>query len=101
MNGTINSSLIYQQPTNISSAPGFFISFLNQASNGAWGLTLIGLSFGIPFMALQGFNPRKAFAGAAFNMLVTVVLLSVFGVVGSSLYTLAVVAAGLAVVINR
>lgn len=101
MNDTINSSLIYQQPTNIDSAPGFFISFLDKASNGAWSLTLVGLSFGIPFMALQGFNPRKALAAASFNMLITVVLLSVFGVVGSSLYTLAVVAAGVAVVINR
>jgi len=97
----INSSLIYEQPTNVDSSPGFFISFLDQASNGAWSLTLVGLSFGIPFMALQAYNPREAFAAASFNMLVTVILLSVFGVVGSFLYTLAVVMVGLGVVINR
>lgn len=97
----INGSLIYQQPTNIDSSPDFFFSFLDQASGGAWSLTLVGLSFGIPFMALQSFNPRKAFAAGAFNMLVTTILLAAFGVVGSFMYTLAVVAAGLGVVINR
>lgn len=101
MSNHINGSLIYEQPTNIDSAPGFFISFLDKASNGAWTLVLVGLSFGIPYMALQGFNPRQAFAAASFNALVTVILLSVFGTVGSFLYTLAVVMVGIAVIINR
>jgi len=101
MSNHINGSLIYEQPSGIDSAPAFFIGFLNKASDGAWVLVLTGLSFGIPYMALQGFNPRKAFAAASFNALVTVILLSVFGVVGSFLYTLAVVMVGIAVVINR
>lgn len=98
---TVNASTIYGQPENVSSAPDFFIQYLDQASGGTWTFTLIGLSFGIPFLALQGFNPRQAFAAASFNGLVTVLLLSAFGVVGSFMYTLFTVMVALALLVNR
>lgn len=101
MSNHVNASMIYEQPTNVESAPDFFIVFLNQASNGAWSSVLIGLSFGIPFMALMNYNTRQAFAAASFNGLVAAILLSVFGVVGSFVYTLLTVLTGLAVILNR
>jgi len=100
-NNSVNASIIYQQPENITSPPDFFFTYLDQQSNGAWSLTLLGLSFGIPFMALLNYNARQAFAAASFNMLVTAVLLSVFGVIGSFVYTLATVLVGLGVILNR
>jgi len=95
-----NASMIYSQPENITGGPDFFINFLNEASGGTWSLTLIGLSFGIPFMALMGYNPRQAFAAASFNGLVTAILLAGFGVVTSFAYTLMAVLVAVAVIMN-
>jgi len=98
---SVNASIIYSQPENISSPPDFFFTYLNTQSNGAWSMVLLGLSFGIPFMALMNYNAREAFAAASFNFLVTAILLSVFGIVGSFMYTLATVMVGLGVILNR
>jgi len=95
-----NASMIYSQPENIGSAPDFFIKYMDTASGGSWSLVLIGLSFGLPFMALMGYNPRQAFAAASFNGLVTAILLAGFGVVTSFAYTLMAVMVALAVIIN-
>lgn len=95
-----NASMIYSQPENVSSAPDFFIRFMNEASGGSWSMILIGLSFGLPFMALMGYNPRQAFAAASFNGLVTAILLAGFGVVTSFAYTLMAVLVALAVILN-
>lgn len=98
---SVNSTTYYQHPTNVSSPEGFFLNYLNTQSGGAWGLTLVGLSFGITFLSLQGFDPRKALAAASFNGLITAIILSVFGVVGSFTYTLMTVFVAVAVLINR
>lgn len=96
-----NASMIYEQPQNISSSPEFFIQFLNSASNGTWSMALIGLSFGIPFLALMNYNPRQAFAAAAFNGLMTSILLAGFGVVSSFVYTLMAVLVAVGVILNQ
>lgn len=100
-NNSVNASIIYQQPKNITSPPDFFFTYMDKQSGGSWSLVILGLSFGIPFMALMDYNPRQAFAAASFNFMVTAILMSVFGVIGSFVYTLGVVMVGLGVILNR
>lgn len=97
----VNSTILYGHPTNVSSPPDFFFSYLNAESGGAWGLVIAGLSFGIPMLALQNYNPRQAFAAASFNLLISVTMMAVFGIVGSFMYTLAIALVAIAVLLNR
>lgn len=97
----VNSTINYDHPTNVSSAPDFFINYLDTQSNGAWSLVIIGLSFGIPFISLQAYGARRAFAAGTFNALVTTVLLASFGVVTGTVYSIVVIAAAVALVINN
>lgn len=97
----VNSTVNYAHPNNVSSAEGFFINYLNTQTNGTWSLVLVGLSFGIPFLSLQVFGIRKAFAMASFNALISTVLLAGFGVITGTVYTLVAVGTALALVLNN
>ena len=96
-----NATAYYTYPSNIGAPQDFFLTFINQQTGGALAPVIVGLTFGITFMSLQNFNPRKAFAAASFNGLIVVMMLSVLGVAGSFLYTLFTALVGLAVIINR
>lgn len=96
-----NTTAYYQNPSNISAPQDFFLSYVNTQTGGALGPVIVGLTFGVTFMALQNYNPRKAFAAASFNGLIVTMMLSVLGIAGSFMYTLMTALVALAVIINR
>lgn len=98
----VNASINYQQPENIETISGFFLNYLNGQTDGGWIAAIMIISFGVPFMALLEFNAKAAFGAASFNMLMTTIMLSAFGLSGIGFYyVIAAVGVAAALIINN
>lgn len=100
MANTSNYTLDSANVTNVDTAPDFFLSGIHDLTGGAWGPMLLGMVFTISFLGLSRFDTERAFAVASFNTLITNILLTPFGIVGTYTFTLSAVLVGLAVVLS-
>jgi hypothetical protein len=98
----VNSSINYGQPENVEKMSDFFLHYLNSETGGSWLAALAIISFGVPFMATLEYNAKAAFGSGAFSMLITMIMLSAFGLKGVGVYfVVAALAVTVAVVINN
>ena len=92
---------LYERPTGIDGGPAeFFITFIDSITGGVWGTALILMSFGLVYLSLNTFNPRKAFAAGSFTAFVVTVLLVPLGAAGDFHFAATLLAVVLAIIIN-
>ena len=93
--------LLFERPTDLEEPSSFFLDYINEITGGVWGLALPMLVFGITYLSLNDYNPKKAYAAASFATMITVVFLLGLGVLESQALIIVVILVALAVVINR
>lgn len=96
------SVLIYERPTNVTSAPDFFFRYpANTLTNGAWGHLILIMVFTVSYLSLSSYNSRRAFAAASYLTFGTCVVLATFGIVGTYAFTLTGLMAVASLLVNR
>jgi hypothetical protein len=69
-------------------------------TGGVWGTAIILLVFGLVYLGLNQFNPRKAFAASSFTSFVVTVMLIPLGVAGNFEFIATLMAVALAIAVN-
>ena len=93
--------LLFPRPTSIDEPSSFFLDYINTITQGTWALALPMLVFGITYLSLNDYNPKKAYGAASFSTLITTVFLLALGLLGSEALVIAVLLVIVAVVMNR
>lgn len=93
--------LLFPRPTDIDEPSSFFLDYIDTITEETWSIAIPMIVFGITYLNLIDYNPKKAFAAASFATMLTVVFLLGLGVLQSQALIISVVLVALAVVINR
>jgi len=95
------TQMLFERAEGIEQPTDFFLHHINDITGGLWGVGIPIIVFGVVYMSLNDYDPRKAFGSASFATLVTTVLLLGMGVVGSEALIIIILITVLAVVMNR
>lgn len=72
---------LYAYPTNMTNVTGI-LSYISTVTNGWFGTMIAFAIFCVTFFALKIYSTSRAFAGASFITLITIIFFRVLGLVG-------------------
>jgi len=97
---TKKEELLFQRPDEIGTFSGFFIDYLSQLTGGLWPVGITFMSFGLVYLSLDEYNPRKSFGAASFVSFLVVTMLVSLGAFDSSALIVSILLVVLSVVMN-
>lgn len=98
----VNTTPLYERPTNVTGFNDFFFTYANNTLfPGVWSEMILVIVFSITFLSLMDFGIRRPFAASTFLTWVTSVFLFVIGIAGSIEVTVTGIIFLVSLLINR